>query len=123
MTRVDFADTFQERMETIEEFMLLQDVRSAPRRMDALWEQIYRFRDLVMTHPQLGRPAEILAAGSDQESARLNDLLRLAVEAGVPDFREYVLHSHVILYAHSDSRVFVLSIRHQRELGYASDNE
>lgn len=39
-----------------------------------------------MTHPQLGRPAEFLAAGSDQESARLNDLLRLAAEAGVPDF-------------------------------------
>jgi len=123
MTRVGFADTFQERMETIEEFMLLQDERSAPRRMDALWEHIYRFRDLLMTHPQLGRPAEILAAGSDQESARLNDLLRLAVEAGVPDFREYVLHSHVILYAHSDSRVLVLSIRHQRELGYSPDDE
>lgn len=76
-----------------------------------------------MTHPQLGRPAEFLAAGSDQESARLNDLLRLAVEAGVPDFREYVLHSHVILYAHSDSRVLVLSIRHQRELGYTLDHE
>lgn len=121
MTRVDFADTFQERMETIEEFMLLQDVSSAPERMDALWEQM--FRDLVMTHPQLGRPAEILAAGSDRESARLNDLLRLAVEAGVPDFREYVLHSHVILYAHSDARVLVLSIRHQRELGYAPDDE
>ncbi len=88
MTRVDFADTFQERMETIEEFMLLQDVSSAPGRMDALWEQIYRFRDLVMTHPQLGRPAEILAAGSERESARPNDLLRLAVGAGVPDFRE-----------------------------------
>jgi plasmid stabilization system protein ParE len=123
MTRVDFADTFQERMETIEEFMLLQDARSAPSRMDVLWEQIYRFRDLVMTHRQLGRPAEILAAGSDQEAARLNNLLRLAVEAGVPDFREYVLHSHVILYAHSDSRVVVLSIRHQRELGYAPDDE
>ncbi|MDF3882518.1 type II toxin-antitoxin system RelE/ParE family toxin [Cupriavidus basilensis] len=121
MTRVDFADAFQERIETIEAFMLLQDVSSAPGRMEALWEEIHRFRDLVMTHPRLGRPAEILAAGSDQESARLDDLLRLAVEAGVPDIREYVIHSHVILYAYSDSRVVVLSIRHQRELGYADD--
>lgn len=28
-----------------------------------------------------------------------------------------------VLYAHSDSRVLVLSVRHQRELGYAPDTE
>ncbi|KAF7961694.1 hypothetical protein AWV80_30240 [Cupriavidus sp. UYMU48A] len=65
----------------------------------------------------------MLAASGGQELARLNELLSLAAEAGVPDFREYVLHSHVVLYAHSESRVLVLSIRHQRELGYATEAE
>ncbi len=123
MMRVDFAQTFQERLEVIEAFMLHRDATSAPKRMAALWEQLYRFRDLVMAHPQLGRPAEILAASGGQELARLNQLLRLAAEAGVPVFREYVLQSHVVLYAHSESRVLVLSIRHQRELGYATEAE
>jgi hypothetical protein len=32
-----------------------------------------------------------------------------------------VLRSHLILYAHSDTNVLLLSIRHQRELGYAPE--
>ncbi|WP_395068172.1 type II toxin-antitoxin system RelE/ParE family toxin [Paraburkholderia silvatlantica] len=119
MIRVDFAETFEERLETISGFMLEQDSSSAPQRMDDLWEQIFRFRDLVMIHPQLGRPAEFLAAQTIEGQTRLDKLKRLAIEADVPDFREYVLRSHVILYAHSETRVIVLSIRHQRELGYA----
>ena len=119
MTRVDFAETFEERLEAISEFMLEQDSLSAPQRMDDLWEQIFRFRDLVMIHPQLGRPAEFLAAQTIEGQTRLEKLKRLATETGVPDFREYVLRSHVILYAHSETRAVVLSIRHQRELGYA----
>jgi plasmid stabilization system protein ParE len=121
MTHVDFADTFEERLEAIQEFMLTQDVSSAPKRMDDLWEQIYRFHDLVVIHPQLGQPAGFLDARSAEGRVRLNKLLRRAIDAGVPDFREYVLRGYVVLYAHSDSRVLVLAIRHQRELGYAPD--
>ena len=119
MIRVDFAETFEARLEAISEFMLEQDSLSAPQRMDDLWEQIFRFRDLVMVHPELGRPAGFLAAQTIEGQTRLDRLKRLAIEAGVPDFREYVLRAHVILYAHSETRVVVLSIRHQRELGYA----
>ena len=103
--------------------MLEQDSLSAPQRMDELWEQIIRFRDLVMIHPQLGRPAGFLAAQTVEGQTRLDKLTRLAVEAGVPEFREYVLRSHVILYAHSETRAVVLSIRHQRELGYAPPSD
>ena len=45
-------------------------------------------------------------------------VLRLASEANLPELREYIMRSHLILYAHSDTRVLLLSIRHQRELGY-----
>ena len=123
MIRVDFAETFEARLEAISEFMLEQDSLSAPQRMDDLWEQIFRFRDLVMLHPELGRPAGFLVAQTIEGQTRLDKLKRLAIEAGVPDFRDYVLRSHVILYAHSETRVVVLSIRHQRELGYAPSSD
>ncbi|MEM5403266.1 hypothetical protein [Paraburkholderia unamae] len=80
-------------------------------------------RDLVTAHPELGRPAGFLASQTIEGQTRLDKLKRLAIEAGVPDFREYVLRPHVILYAHSETRAVVRSIRHQRELGYAPPSD
>jgi hypothetical protein len=50
-------------------------------------------------------------------------VLHLAINAGLPELRQYVLRAHLVLYAHSDSRVLMLSVRPQRELGYAPDTE
>jgi hypothetical protein len=118
MIRVDFAETFEERLETIQEFMLAQNVGSAAERTEQLWGEIYRFGDLVALHPKIGRPAGLLAAGSVEGQLRLDRVLRLASEANLPELREYVLRTHLILYAHSDTHVLLLSVRHQRELGY-----
>lgn len=123
MIVVDFADSFGEALETLEEFMLTQDVNSALRRVENLQEEIVRFIDLVKKHPRIGRFAEMLAVGDIEAQLWLEQVLRWATAVGLPEFREYVLSSHVLLYAHSDSRVMLLSIRHQRELGYAPDTE
>jgi plasmid stabilization system protein ParE len=123
MIRVDVAETLEARLETIQEFMLAQDVSSAAARTEQLWSEIYRFGDLVALHPKIGRPAGLLAANSAEGQQRLDRVLRLASEADLPELREYVLRSHLILYAHSDTRVLLLSIRHQRELGYISEAE
>jgi hypothetical protein len=53
MMRVDFAETLEERLETIQEFLLVQDVSSAAGRMETLMSEIYRFGDLVAIHPKL----------------------------------------------------------------------
>ena len=119
MMHVDFAETLEERLETIQEFMFQQDPVSAPDRIEQLWSEIYCFGDLVALHPKIGRPAGALAAISIEGQVRLARVLRLAVEAGLPELREYVLRSHLMLYAHSNTNVLLLSIRHQRELGYA----
>jgi hypothetical protein len=37
MIRVDFAETLEEQLETIQEFMLAQDVGSAAGRTEQLW--------------------------------------------------------------------------------------
>ena len=36
----------------------------------------------------------------------------------MPELRELVLARHVMLYAHSEREVVLLSIRHERQLGY-----
>jgi plasmid stabilization system protein ParE len=118
MIQVDFAETLEERLVSIEEFLLAQDVDSAADRAEQLWGEIYRFGDLVALHPKIGRPAGLLAANSVEGQLRLNRVLRLASDANLPELREYVLRGHLILYAHSDTHVLLLSIRHQRELGY-----
>jgi hypothetical protein len=117
--RIDFAATFGQRLQQLEAFTMAQDVETAPTRVEYLQEEILRFVDLVKLHPEIGRPAEALAASSIEGKARLERVLRLAVDAGLPTLREYVLRARLVLYAHSDSRVLMLSIRHQRELGYA----
>jgi plasmid stabilization system protein ParE len=123
MIIVEFADSFGEALEALEEFMLFQDGNSALRRVENLQQEIGRFIDLVKKHPRIGRFADLLAVSDARARLWLEEVLRLASAAGLNEFREYVLPSHVVLYAHSDSRVLVLSIRHQRELGYAPDAE
>nr|WP_244100196.1 hypothetical protein [Burkholderia anthina] len=119
--QIEFAETFGERLRALEAFILAQDMDSAPARIEDLREEILRFVDLVKLHPKIGRPAGVLAASSVEGRWRLERVLQLAIDAGLPELREYVLHVHLVLYAHSDSRILMLSIRHQRELGYVPE--
>jgi hypothetical protein len=105
-------------MRTLEAFMLAQDPHFGPERVEGLREEVLRFVDLVKAHPRIGRPAGVLDASSIEGRSRLERVLRLSVDAGLPELREYVLRAHLVLYAHSDSRALMLSIRHYRELGY-----
>ncbi|MGF6301331.1 hypothetical protein OKW42_004684 [Paraburkholderia sp. WC7.3d] len=93
------------------------DVMTATDRIEKLWSEILRFGDLVALHPKIGRPAGGLAAVSVEGQVRMARVIRLASEAGLPELREYVLYPYLLLYAHSDTHVLLLSIRHQRELG------
>ena len=36
----------------------------------------------------------------------------------MPELRELVLARHVVLYAHSERDVLLLSLRHERQFGY-----
>ncbi len=44
--------------------------------------------------------------------------LQLARELGLPELREVVLARHVVLYAHSEKDVVLLSMRHERQVAY-----
>jgi hypothetical protein len=117
--RLDIAESFGERLRTLEGFITAQDAQTAPTRIEDLREEVLNFIDLVKVHREIGRPASALAASSVEGKRRLERVLQLAAEAGLRDLREYVLRSHVLLYSHSDSQVLLLSIRHQRELRYS----
>jgi hypothetical protein len=42
----------------------------------------------------------------------LERVLRPASEANLPELREYIMRSDLILYTHSDTHVLLLAIRH-----------
>jgi hypothetical protein len=51
---------------------------------------------------------------------RTASVLQLASQAGLPFLREYVVAQHVVLYAHSDSDVLLLALKHHRQLAYST---
>ncbi|WP_118183196.1 hypothetical protein [Paraburkholderia phosphatilytica] len=83
--QIDFAHTFGARLRVLEEFMLAQDPASAQARIEELRCEVLRLVDLVKLHPEIGRPAGILAASSIEGQRRLERVLRLANDAGLPD--------------------------------------
>ena len=71
--------------------------------------------------PAGGRPARFIDAKSAQARLKTEAVMQLAEQAGLPSLREYVVSQHIVLYAHSNSDVVLLAIKHQRQLVYASD--
>ncbi|SAL04381.1 hypothetical protein AWB81_06677 [Caballeronia arationis] len=121
MTIVEVAEFFGESLDAIEEFMLAQDEDSAARRSDMLEREIVHLIERLGHYPKIGRRAEFYALTSAASQAWLEQVKQLAVQAGLPEFREYVLSSFLILYACSTTRVMLLSIRHEREAKYGPD--
>jgi hypothetical protein len=70
--------------------------------------------------PAAGRPARFLNGNSVQAHMRTALVLQLAAQAGLPFLREYVVAQHVVLYAHSDSDVLLLALKHHRQLVYST---
>jgi hypothetical protein len=118
MITFDIAASFNEARAKIEEFMLAQDVATAATRFERLLTEIFNFIDLVKLHPQIGRPFKPVRAKSPDEVAQLDRIRHKIADSGLDDPREYILRDYVLLYVRSDSRVSLISIRHQREVTY-----
>ncbi len=99
-------------------FMVLQDAASAPARFRQLQAEIVRARALLTFAPTGGRPARFLDAQTDWGRFQAEQATQLAKAVGMPGLRELVLAKHVMLYAHSEREVALLSLRHERQLGY-----
>ncbi len=98
--------------------MTEQDAASAPRRFEKLQASLVKARRLLSFAPTSGRPARFLEARTGWGRYQAQQALQLAHAIGMPELRELVLHRHVVLYAHSEQDVLLLSVRHERQLGY-----
>jgi hypothetical protein len=99
-------------------FRVEQDAASAPGRFEKLQTELVKARDLLSFAPTSGRPARFLGAKTGWGKFQAHQAAQLARAIGMPDLRELVLARHVVLYAHSERDVLLLSLRHERQLGY-----
>ena len=116
--QVSAAPHFAECLLAVHAFMVEQDAASAPARLAQIKRDLREMKTLLAWSPASGRPARFLRPNSAQASLRLAAVQRLAQSAGLPHLREYVMGSFVVLYAHSDTEVVLLSLKHHRQLTY-----
>jgi hypothetical protein len=116
--RVRAVPNFLVCLRVAQNFMAEQDAASAPERFGKLQAELRKARDLLSFAPTSGRPARFLQAETDWARFQAQQASQLAKKIGLPGLRELVLARHVVLYAHSDREVLLVSLRHERQLGY-----
>lgn len=116
--QVSAAPHFADCLLAVHAFMVEQDAASAPARLAQIKRDLREMKTLLAWSPACGRPARFLRPNSAQASLRLAAVQQLAQSAGLPQLREYVIGSYVVLYAHSDTEVVLLSLKHHRQLTY-----
>ncbi len=116
--QVGAAPHFAHCLLAVHAFMVEQDAASATARLAQLKRDLREMKTLLVWSPASGRPARFLKPNSAQASLRLAAVQQLAQSAGLPQLREFVIGSHVVLYAHSDTEVLLLSLKHHRQLTY-----
>jgi hypothetical protein len=116
--RVRAVRNFLDCLHSSRRFMEDQDQATAPSRFAKLQAELVKARALLSFAPSSGRPARILDAKSGWGRFQAETATQLARDLGMPELRELVLARHVILYAHSQEEVVLLSMRHERQLAY-----
>ncbi len=120
--KVEAAPNFLANLDAAQHFFQAQDAASAEARSAKLKADLREMVTVLAWSPASGRPARFLSAKSAQARLRANAVQQLAEQAGLPHLREYVVSDHIILYAHSDTDVVLLALKHQRQLVYAADH-
>lgn len=118
--QVSAAPHFAECLLAVHAFMVKQDAASAPARLAQIKRDLREMKTLLAWSPANGPPARFLRPNSAQASLRLAAVQQLAQSAGLPHLREYVIGSYVVLYAHSDTEVVLLSLKHHRQLTFTT---
>jgi plasmid stabilization system protein ParE len=115
---VRLAANFERNLADIERFL---GEAEAPQVYDALLDELL---DTVIPNlerfPGMGRPFLAHAAGSVEAANALDDL-RVKLSALTPEadaLREYLLDHYLVLYAQIGEAVYLLAIRHHRQLSF-----
>lgn len=115
--RVRAVPNFLRCLHAARRFMEEQDAATAASRLRKLQEELTKARKLLSFAPSSGRPARFLDARSGWGKFQAETAMQLARQLEMPELRELVLARHVVLYAHSEREVALLSMRHERQLG------
>ena len=108
--QVSAAPRFADCLLAVHDFLVEQDAASASVRLSQLKRDLREMKTMLAWSPASGRPARFLKPNSAQASLRLAGVQQLAQSANLPYLREFVIGSHLVLYAHSDTEVVLLSI-------------
>lgn len=115
---VQLTANFERNLEDVEHFLTEAD---APRAYDHLLDELL---ETVIPNlerfPDMGRPFLVREAHS-VESANALERLRAKLLRHTTDpsaLREYILHDYLVLYAQIGESVFLLAIRHHRQLAF-----
>ena len=113
---VKLTTNFERNLESLEQFL---SEAEAPHAFDALLDAL---TDTVIPNlerfPQIGSSFLNVKCGSVET---LNSSEALAKIAGNLDIRQYVFGSHLVLYATSTDTVYLLAIKHHRQLSFDLD--
>jgi hypothetical protein len=121
--KVEAAPNFLVNLDAAHQFFLAQDADTADSRLTKLKADLRDMIAILTWSPASSRPALFLSAKSAQAMLKTNAVQQLAEQAGLPSLREYVVSQQfIVLYAHSDTDVLLLALKHQRQLMYSSDN-
>ena len=121
--KVEAAPNFLANLEAAHQFFQIQDADSADTRLTKLKADIREMIAILAWSPASGRPARFLTAKSAQATLKTHAVQQLAEQAGLPHLREYIVgQQFIVLYAHSETDVVLLAIKHQRQLMYSAES-
>lgn len=121
--KVEAAPNFLANLDSAHQFFQVQDEDSAESRLTKLKADLREMVAILAWSPASGRPARFLSAKSVQAKLKANAVQQLAEQAGLPHLREYVVgQQFIVLYAHSDTDVVLLALKHQRQLMYSAES-
>jgi len=119
--RVEAAPNFISNLKAAHLFFVEQDTDSASERFRKLKAELREMVAVLSWSPASGHPARFFTARSAQARLRAQAVQQLAVQAGLPNLREYIVNRHIVLYAHSEVEVVLLALKHQRQLTYSAE--
>jgi plasmid stabilization system protein ParE len=115
---VKLTANFERNLGDIERFLIEAEV---PRAYDALLDDLLGtvIRNLER-FPGMGRPF-LARAPRSVETTHALEALRAKLSALTPDpeaLREYIMDDYLVLYAQIGGNIYLLAIRHQRQLSF-----
>lgn len=117
--KVEAAPNFLKNLDAAHQFFQVQDAERADSRLSKLKADLREMIAVLAWSPASGRPARFLSAKSAQATLKANAVRQLAEQVGLPSLRQYVVGQHIVLYAHSDTALVLLALKHQRQLVYS----